>query len=609
MRHRMIALSLRWRVVMGILLASSVHLLAAQQSTQSSAAQRPETSELLFRSIVNRVMLDVVVTDSTGKPVRGLKQQDFSVSEDGGAQRVLSFDVHTLDSASESLPPNLPPLPVNTFLNLPAAPERGPLYVLLLDLVNTETTDQMWARQQLLKFIKDKPEGTRFAVFLLSDGLRLVQGFTADRERLFAAVDPQHPKNHVPKVFLYSRNYGQGNRGLMISVFKDIAQYLNGLPGRKNVMWLAGAFPMSMTPVEGDPYNLSDDLRQTIDALARGQTAVYTMALCGLSAENPGCGADPSAAAVAGQGALARPVFNAGVSLEVSSATGGKTYGLNDLKGELAEATEDGADYYTLSYAPTNANYDGKVRNIKVELAERGYQLSYRRYYYADNPYAPVRPRKASEKDEPEPAPPRKPGDSLIANMEFGAPMAHQLVFRAHVQAVGAPVMGTAAQMANLSQQPAYFQVRRKNRPVKPLSPIELQTYAVDYVVVLPPRAGGNVGGRPLALEFATAAFDADGSMLNGVVENGSRIATAEPRLSRAQGSADGSGEGNQKGFFRAQQHIDVPKAAVSIRVAVRDMTTDRIGAMEINLPLAPEPRTQAGAPAPSEVPVPSKAN
>jgi VWFA-related protein len=573
-------------LLLSALLVSTVSSLSAQQSTPSSpTAQKPQGNDLVFKSIVNRVILDVVVTDAQGKPVRGLDRRDFSVTEDGVPQRLLSFDLRDLDAASESLPPNLPPLPVNTFLNLPRTPEKGPLYVLLLDLVNTEVPDQMWARQQLLKFIKEKPEGTRFAVFLLSDGLHLVQGFTSDKELLYAAVDPSHPKHHVPKVFLYSSNYGRGNRGMMISVFEDIGRYLDGLPGRKNVMWMAASFPMSMVPVEGDPYDLTDDLKHAINTLARAQAAVYTLALCGLSADNAACGADPNADNIAGRGAAARPVYNAAISKDVATATGGKSYYLNDLKGELSEATENGANYYTLSYAPSNTNYNGELRSIKVELAKRGYQLAYRRSYFADDPNAPV-VRKVSAKDEPQPEPPRKPGDSLIANMEFGAPMAHQFIFRAHLQAVGVPALGTPAQMANLSEQPAYFQVRRKNRPVKPLKPIPLQTYVIDYVVLLPPKAEGE---RPVALEFATAAFDVEGTMLNGVVENGTRITSGEPRLSQVQVGTAPSGS-KERGIYRAQQRIDVPVGAASIRVAVRDMFTDRIGAMEVNLPLASEP-------------------
>ena len=183
--------------------------------------------------------------------------------------------------------------------------------------------------------------------------------------------------------------------------------------------------------------------------------------------------------------------------------------------------------------------------------------------------------------------------------------MAHQLAFRAHLQAVGASAMGTPDQMANLADQPAYFQLRKKNRPVKPLKPIELQTYLVDYTVLLPPK---QEGARPLALEFATAAFDADGTMINGVVENGTQNTTADPRLSQVQGGVAVNKKWNQKEFYRAQLRIDVPVGASSIRVAVRDMNTDRIGALEVALPLAPEPQTQAAAPTAADAP-PAKSN
>jgi protocatechuate 3,4-dioxygenase beta subunit len=51
----------------------------AQENTQASpAAQKPAGGDLVLRSTVNRVVLDVVVTDSNGKPVRGLTAKDYS---------------------------------------------------------------------------------------------------------------------------------------------------------------------------------------------------------------------------------------------------------------------------------------------------------------------------------------------------------------------------------------------------------------------------------------------------------------------------------------------------------------------------------------------------
>jgi hypothetical protein len=411
-------------------------------------------------------------------------------------------------------------------------------------------------------------------------------------------VDPSHPKHHVPRVFLYARSYGAGDQTLMVSVFQDIVQYLDGLPGRKNLMWMAGSFPLSIYVREGDAFDTADDVKQLIDTMAKAQVAVYTFSAGGLSVDHPHAGAS----VMPGGGQVVPGPSSAGLTyLDVShltGATGGESYFDNNLQEELGVATENGASYYTLTYAPSNGTYDGKLRKIGVALAKRGYKLSYRRSYYAADPNAP-RVQKVSAKDEPQPEAPRKPGDSLIANMEYGAPLAHQFVFRAHLQAVGSPALGTPAQMANLADQPAYFQVRRKNRPVKPLKPIPLQTYVIDYLVLLPPKVAGE---RPLALEFATAAFDGDGTMLSGLVGNGTRMAPGDPRLARVQGGSGTSmQDAGQNGIYRAQQRIDVPVGAASIRVAVRDMNTDRIGAMEVALPLEPEPQTQAAAPAASQ--------
>jgi VWFA-related protein len=563
-------------------------------SRSSHNPQQTDTRNLQFRSMVNRVIVDVVVTDAAGKPVHGLSQQDFAVTENNVPQRVVSFDVHDFDSVSETLPTNLQ-LPANTFVDLPKVPERGPLYVLLLDLVNTETQDQMWSRQELLKFIDSKPVGTRFEVWVLSDELRLVQGFTSDRSLLSAALDPKHPKHHVPKVFLYGQNYGQGDKGAMISVFQFIAQSLDGLPGRKNLMWMANYFPFSTSPTEGDAFDLAQETKQAIDTMTRAQVAVYTFASCGLSADDPACG---GVLGTAGTG-VGVPMFSAASATDVTTKTGGKAYRLNDFKGELADALQDGANYYTLTYAPSNSAYDGKERHIRVQLTQpdkHGYDLAYRRSYYADDPDAPV-VQKISAKDEQGPPPPRKPGDSLMANMEYGAPMAHGLIFRAHVQAVGAPAMGTAAQMANLAEQPAYFQVRKKNRPVNALKPIELQTYAVDFNVLLPPKTGSTGNTQPIALEFATAAFDAEGMMLNGVVENGVPNTSTDAKSSRGQNANPTANPPANEKFYRAQEQIDVPLGATSIRIAVRDMTTDHIGAIEVALPLAAEGPVQAAAP------------
>jgi VWFA-related protein len=209
-------------LLLAVFLAAA-SLLGAQQ--KAAQPQEPDASVMSIKRTVRRVIVDVVVTDSTQKPVSGLDQHDFSITEDGKPQQVLSFSSHNLDP--DFTPPKLPPMPPNTFVNIPSAPERGPLYVVLLDLVNTEMVDQPIARRNLLQFIEGKPQGTRFAVFVLSDGLYLTQGFTDDHALLAAAVDPAHPKSHVPRIFIYGNNYGRGNTSLMVEIFADISHFLD----------------------------------------------------------------------------------------------------------------------------------------------------------------------------------------------------------------------------------------------------------------------------------------------------------------------------------------------------------------------------------------------
>jgi VWFA-related protein len=605
-----------------IIFCSGDRLIAQQDSSPSQA----QPSNLVIKSVVRRVILDVVVTGPDGKAVHGLTQKDFAVNEDGNPQRILSFDVHDLEEASDFA--KVPPLPPNTFVNVPTMPERGPLYVLLLDLVNTDTSDEPYARRQLLNFISAKPQGTRFAIYVLSDGLHLVQGFTDDQKQLYAVLDPAHPRPHLPRIFLYQNNNYRHDPGLMIEVFNYIGQYLQGLPGRKNLIWFSGEFPMQLFPSDGDPSEYRDEVKAALDTLAEGQIAIYPVDVRGVIVENPyapsgntgggGLTSDyRSGGSPAGSGGATQPVSSApapqtsfgntaqaaggpGYALipasymnqdEIAKTTGGHAFHSNNgLKDLLEQVVEDGANYYTLTYAPSNNKFDGSLRSIKVEISGKGYELAYRRSYYADDPDLSARPV-SSHASGAQPQPPaRKSGDSLAANMQHGAPMAHQIVFRAHVHALGVPALATPEQMANLAEA-GFFVVRHKNRPAKPMPPIKLQTYAIDFAVPAPSGNVANPNARTVAvaLEIAAAAFDAEGIMLNGVIGTSGAAVPAK------------SGETAKPGLLRAQQQIEVPLNATSIRVAVRDISTDRIGTLEVALPLAPEPQTQAATPAQSD--------
>jgi VWFA-related protein len=592
-------------------LAQSDSAAPTSQNSSSAQAKTEVSDNLTFRTTVRRVIVDVVVRDSNNKPVHGLKASDFIVAEDGHPQNILSFDVFDLDKPSIALPPNAPHMPANHFVNIPATPERGPLYVILYDLANIEINDQLDARRQVMKFIKGMPEGIRFAIFVRSDDLYLVQGFTADKALLYASLDPQNPKPHVPKVFMMGKNLGYGDPASMINVLTQVNEFLEGVPGHKNLIWLAGTFPLALVPRKEDPREYEDQIISEINVLTRAQVAVYPINVGGVPVNPPGqltggrvhggaanqvvqsggqiqgpggsginslTSPDPTGllASMAAQGSGDSALTDYDVQKALAEATGGRPfYSTNDVTAALDEATDVGGNYYSFTYSPTNQKDDESRRGIAVRVVQPGYKLSYRRFYFA----SALRPQEATAKaplSEASALPPAPAeNDTLQSNMKHGAPMVHDLLFSAHIHADGIPAKASPEQMTQLAEQPAYITTHHKD---KPLAPVDLQKYVIDYRVTdLALKAQAGLNGKTASFEFAAAAFDSESRMLNGIVNN-------------ATGDASTAAESSRSGVFRVRQLLDVPERAAWIRIGVRDKLTNRMGTLEVHLPLAPEP-------------------
>jgi len=534
-------------------------------ATKNSSKASPYTIPITVR----RVVLDVVVTDARGKPVHGLRQKDFSVFEDETKQEIRSFEEMDSRSSQNFVAPKIPPMPANTYTDVATTPEWGALYIIVYDMPDMVLSDQVWARKELAKFLAEKPEGARFALFVVAEDVHLVQGFSTDRSQLLKAFDVARKQENLPWVFLYAGNYPSEP----FQVLAFLGRYLEGLPGRKNVIWLSSHFPIDIPEWEipnmrggakdlGGGYKPSPGtmgesydekvMREAIDLIDTSQISLYPVDVSGV-------GKKPDQDA-----------------MDAARVTGGRASQTNDLAADLLDATEDGASYYEISYAPSAPDYDGKMRKIRVKVAHRNYGLEYRRYYFADEPNAPLTDDEkkvaAAVADQ---VVAHRAGDSMFAYMEHGAPEAHDILFRAQFHA-GPAAMATPDQMANLVQQPAYFVVRKNNnKPVKLPPPIPLRPYTIDYLVV-DRTAGQQAGGQ--VLEFAAGAYDINGKLLNGLSQNAVRAASGE----KAQP------------FFRAQQTLEVPTTAAWLRVAVRDVNTDRIGTLEIPLPLAQDQRASA---------------
>ena len=242
---------------------------------------------------------------------------------------------------------------------------------------------------------------------------------------------------------------------ITIEALKELSRILGGLPGRKNVVWLTASLPFDLVP---EDRNVSDaelaadipninqkslgtiatgalaaqgrqlhgqEIKEAEAQLASANIAIYPVDLHGLIS-----GMESSAAggaSVYNDAALSDRSLSAVSSLqasqgtmkEVAAQTGGKAYvNQNDVKEGIALAASDEKASYSLGYYPENKKWDGKLRNIKIKIAQGDTQLRYRKGYFAI---------------EPGPAKDRNFEQDVAAALQVNAP-ATQISFRAQAK-------------------------------------------------------------------------------------------------------------------------------------------------------------------------------
>ena len=394
---------------------------------------------------------------------------------------------------------------------------------------------------------------------------------------------------------------------LTVRALTDIGRFLASLPGRKDLIWLSSAFPIDIgrdptltvqdpasayqgSEVHDSDYrNYSVQIRQAADVLNLSHVSVYPVDIRGLrvnsdlsAASNAHYGANPTYGGAAASLQQTRNTTRANTSTSmnlsqqtfidadeatrstmdlIADDTGGHAFsGTNGLEEAVNSAMTTGLTYYSLTYAPTNAKYDGSLRHIKITLRKSGYTLAYRKTYYADDLEAAAR-RVADGPQSP-----------LTPSLERGTPLSHGLFLEAQLEAEGPAIPATAAQMQALSQ---YEDLQPKKR-VK-TAPVMMQQYLISYGLIARQleMPVDDTGAHQASLELGLISYDEDGRKLNGL---DTHIDDKIPAARYATVASDG---------YHVVQSIAVPVTAASIRFAVRDIRGHHVGSLEVQLPLA----------------------
>src|SRR5262245_6969194 len=77
-----------------------VAILLVSPGVSQNPQQGPDNKPFVIKTNTEIVLVNVQVRDGKGNFVRDLKQDDFTVTEDGKAQKILSMDVENTDAVS-----------------------------------------------------------------------------------------------------------------------------------------------------------------------------------------------------------------------------------------------------------------------------------------------------------------------------------------------------------------------------------------------------------------------------------------------------------------------------------------------------------------------------
>lgn len=505
---------------------AAIFTLSSLGAGQNPSAPAAPTLHVYSRETI----VDVLVTDDKGQPVRGLNQSDFTVEEDGKPQPIRSF--HEYDKTSPPAPART--LPPGTYTNSAALPASGPVQVFLFDLLGTGPAVMERAKKYIADYLRSMPAGTQVAVFEFSPtkGPLLLQGVTTDGPAAAAAVDKLDVE--------WLRNAGVGDP-IAIAGFNQIADYVAAIHSRKNLVWIIPAIPRNLLIARDGGYmdpcptlippdmTYVHRLMDIYDLFTKEQIAVYPLDPRGV--HEPGC-----------------------IQLrseEVAEGTGGATSNSNDYQSTIAEIVDKTSHMYTLSYVPTRPDEDGHFHPIKITVDRPGLHLNYRPGYNDEQPLPPDAVLKQQMIQGP---------------MRLGAIPATQILF-------------------DLQVQPASSATQSAKTPVSTPTPPHAKGVPYDALFTFDPTQIALTetpdGTRTANIELDLGVFDFYGQ----------RVATRSQTFKITVTPAQYNGFFRTPLKFSLP--IDLPRGQLKLRAGVFDTAANKAGTLEIPVvvPKNPAPR------------------
>jgi VWFA-related protein len=363
----------------------AIAVAAACVCAQALGAQ--QAPQPTFRSGVELVELDAIVTDGAGNVVRDLTADDFEIVEAGRRQSIATFSLVDIP-IERAERPLFSPTAIEPDVQTNDVPE-GRLYVIALDEV--APANALRTRLFLRRFI-EQHLGTNdlAAVVLLGRGRRSdAQDFTSNRRLLIEAIgkfsgfplDMPVPAAAAGAASFTSPPEREITAAIRMTALRELMEFMSTLRGRrKAVVLLSEGLGVNMfSVIDGAASTASragDIAREAMRAALRGNVAVYPIDPSGLSPD--GAGGESETAP--------EPVdSNARDSLRaIADVTGGfALVNSNNFSGAFDRLVRENSTYYILGYYSTDDRRDGRYRSLTVRVRRPGLQVRARDGYLA----------------------------------------------------------------------------------------------------------------------------------------------------------------------------------------------------------------------------------
>ena len=433
---------LRISVLTGAGLVVATAFAAAQAPVQPAEAVNAQAPEVTFRVEVNYVEEDVRVVDRDGNFVRGLKREDFQLTEDGKPQKINTFGMVDIPVAPIRRPAFMGPdaLPIEADVVSNEQVLDGRLYLILLDDYHTAPLRTQLVKNLARRFVLEKlGPNDQAAVIPTSGILRGSQEFTQNRRLLLEAIgnftgqkttsaaisktdarsrevadsqanndagqpDPVSPENrYTEDPDAPERTY---KARAALNSLRSIAEWMSAIQGRrKAIIYISEGVDYNLYDMfvgsRPDVFNfenfnmIQQETWDTIQAASRSNVQIYPVdprGLTNLAQENIEISGLPLLGLRLGPETLNQELQTSQMNLrQLAEETGGvAAVGTNDMNKAFDRIVQENSSYYVLGYYSTNEKRDGRLRRIAVKV--NGYpdpQITFRKRYVAARGRAP----------------------------------------------------------------------------------------------------------------------------------------------------------------------------------------------------------------------------